>query len=261
MSQASFYTTIIIKGDSKDISKVLTIMREKYSSGVSEYFDSINVKLSNENSHSTNIEDLSGCSDDTINNFAIMADGKEIIIEADGPYGRYGALADTSVFNTIAKAVPNVNLEGSAGGFDVGGNYDLSVSLDKGLLHYTSCNIPYETFDDDYLPYVESILSISKFCELFKISSDEDVVIDDFYSFFNDVFPLLDEYSYKDFKRDFKSNIKDKSEFKAAIEQLKSMKIKDYETFCDEGEEYSFDYDLNSGKYIYFESDLNSNNL
>ena len=104
-----------------------------------------------------------------------------------------------------------------------------------------------------------SLLPLSKFCNIFKIvSDDEEEIIEDFDSFIEDEFPLIDKYSYRDFKRAFKSNIKDEMEFKTAVEELKVLNIKDYETSSDEKCKFTFDYDTISGVYTHFDSITNS---
>lgn len=258
MSEASFNTKIVIRGESKDIINVLTLIKDEYVSGNDEYFESAIVRLVNGKKNLSNIDNLLRSSVNQIQNFAKIADGLDIEIVADGPYGCYGPLEDMGIFNRIAESVPNITLHGDASGNDIGGDQELSVVLEKGILHYTCWNTSYEVLDEAFIPYFESILPLSKFCELFKIvTDDEEEIIEDFYSFIRDDFSLIDKYSYKDFKRAFKSNIKDEIEFKTSIEQLKLLNIQDYETFCDEKCKFYFDYDTISGEYTYLDSNYN----
>lgn len=259
MSEATFTTRIVIKGESKDIINVFTLIKEEYVSGNDEYFESVVVRLLNDDKCLSNIDNLLRSSVNQIQNFATIAGGLEIEIEADGPYGCYGPLEDMGIFNRIAESVPNISLRGYADGYDIGGDQELSVVLENGILHYTCWNSSYEVLDEAYIPYFESILPLSKFCKIFKIvSDDEEEIIEDFYSFIRDVYPSLNEYLYEDFKQTFESNIEDEMAFKTSVEELKLLNIKDYETFCDEKCKFSFDYDTISGKYTYFDSNSNS---
>ena len=247
---AGIFTEIKLKGASEELFEQIKAVKNYESSKKKQYeeshdcpyIESVVVKNSLD-------EVLTDFSDNAIRVF-VEKNLNEILIEAQGPYGIFGRLGETGLFETIADASPEAHFKGKSSGYVTGAEVELTGELktmDEPIPGWPSnCLVLDEYYiTDDALPElysekVKEVLPYSEFCSLFKVDEEE---FDEYeYNYFieeafgEEGFPDME---YDDFMDCCEACGIDEDEYEKAIEQLSSMGIIDYDTFK-EGFDYTY---------------------
>lgn len=208
---ADINTNIKLKGTKEEIMNIIKVIKDnKYLSGHTINGKYIDNMLDNE------IEGL------------IEKNNNEISIEADGPYGNYVTLPDTKIFESIADTSPNASFTGISKGFQGSSDVELTAELKDKKLHLIYTHTTDEYGYNEYLDYVNELLPIEEFCELFKID-EEDLDEEDYEDFFTSEYP--DIINLKRFKEYFSYSNINESEFEEAQNKYEKLKIYDFNAF------------------------------
>ncbi len=154
--------------------------------------------------------------------------GTELKVSAGGPYGRFGFLEETNLFESISDAAPRASIEGFVSGFSTGGGQSMWCETKNGkphIFYFDEESDPYSIYVTDMLPYEE-------FIKIFKINEDDY----DHYSYWGDDIEemfgegKLYEFSLSEFTSVIPSAM-DELAFKNAVESVKQLGIKTREEF------------------------------
>lgn len=174
---------------------------------------------------------------------------KGLRVEAGGPWGNFCELGDVGLFEALADSAPTARFSGSINGFVTGARVALAADFRDGKLYLSEFTMPYEAFPELYVEDVKNRLTLSMFCEIFKVNADE-FDSDDYEAFIGNL--MEEEQSFPD-DIDFDTFIDfcecseiDEEEYDAAIKNVAALGVVDYDTFCDSIEE-----DHYSVKYVY----------
>lgn len=199
---ADFNTTITLRGNSEEFFAMLKVLKEFENADREQYIDNVCVKSEYDKCYTEDMDN------EDLRKFLSDA-GKELTVEAMGPWGHFDNPKEIRLFEALAEASPNASFKGNISGenceyFEICGelkNGKLSLSDSKAM-----------GSGDAYMSYTECMqenVSHENFCELFKIDEnmfDEDLYCDFIseiataqYDFPNnmcyDVFMELCEYS------------------------------------------------------------------
>ena len=204
-------TNIRLKGTTQELIQMIKIIKEnKYLS-----------------SHTINKKYIDKMTDDEIETI-IQDNNNEITIDAVGPYGRYMALPDTKIFESITDIAPNAYFYGISKGFDANSDVELFGELKNKKLRqiytYTTDQYGY----DEYIDYVTKILPTDEFCKLFKIDED-DLDEDDYEDFITSEY--VDMIDLSQFKEYFSYSNINESDFKKVQDKYNELKIYDFSTW------------------------------
>ena len=249
---ADFNTYLSIKGTKDELKAVLGVLK-KFENDSEIYLQFVEVGKGKENERiglfddSTRLRDLSP--DDKVEKF-LDSVGTELMVTAGGPYGHFGWLEETGLFEAIADAAPGASIEGIISGFSTGADQSVWCKTEDGKLH-----IFYKyTLDDSdsYSDYVSDILPYAKFKSIFEVDSDD--YEDDYYDFIEELIGegKLFALSFGEFTGMIPMKIEEEV-YKKAVERIRELGIKSREEFEEEesgGPDSESIYDPVAKKYL-----------
>lgn len=202
-------STLTLKGKTDELMKMLKYLINN------EYFDS-----------DFDLSELGELSDEELEEYIIEQDN-EINLTMVGPYGRYGELSDTRIFEGLADVSPNASFKGELCRGWTPTEYGILSGIFKNKKLNLTHIVTYGLLDS-YVEYVKSIISIEKFCELFHIDEEDFDIYDYRYFFANE---YLDDVSLDVFKEYFAYAKIEKAELKQALEILIKSEIEDCSSY------------------------------
>lgn len=147
---ADFNSSILVRGTINEIKKVLSVLRELEEND-DIYLDMVQVGKKADDGYldESTSEYLSDIiSDDEVEKL-LASIGNELAIEAAGPYGEFGSLDETNIFELIANAAPESIISGTISGFNTDGSQSIVCRTDNGKLHLTYKFVDDYAEDDD----------------------------------------------------------------------------------------------------------------
>ena len=120
------------------------------------------------NEHNLEFIDLEDIDDEEIQGFIDEASG-EIIVEGEGPYGRFGSLSEVGLFQALSEAAPTAYFDGSSSGFDDGGDFGLKADLKNGKLYLAEYELWNDELNRRYKEHIKEKMPYTEFCSRFKV--------------------------------------------------------------------------------------------
>jgi hypothetical protein len=222
---ACFETDICIDGTKEEVLAMLMVVKS-YTSRTKErdvQFDFVNIG-------GKECKILDNMSDVEIKSFVESLSGSSVVIEAEGPYGRFYGIENCGLFEDMASAAPNAWLDGSIAGFTNGGNQYMKGELKDGTL-YLKYEYGGDVGREKYVDYVIEKLPYQNFVNIFNIDSvkfDEKMYkefIDECWQDFN---YYLD---YEKFIERCRHSVIRKTEYSKAVKKIKKLKIMSYDEY------------------------------
>lgn len=219
---ADLHTTIEMEGTTKEIVAMIAVIKGycNHNNDLSLDFSRIGLKKKFDGKSDVSLETLTKKSLDDF----LAKRKKKIFVEASGPYGRYGRVDESGLFEAIAEAAPNAKFKASTTGFTTGQSDNFTGELKKGKLYLT-----YSYLLDDY-----------------EVSDNEDIEADEeWFSEKTTYDPIKKEYKRKYSEEDYVDSmmkkiplVEFKNLFGLSEENISDSKYHDYiyECYCS----YSF---------------------
>lgn len=143
---ADFDTYLLLKGKKEELKAALEVLKKlEDDDNINIDFVTIGKKTKNgmlDTSSGISLNQLS--TDEEIDKF-LDTIGKNLAVEANGPYGNFGWLYEVKLFEKIADAAPGLSFEGTISGFNAGGDESIWCKTKNKKLH-----IFYEFAQPDY---------------------------------------------------------------------------------------------------------------
>ena len=166
---ADISTEVTLRGKKKELLEFIKVLRvfeedylERYLAGEQcAYIDF--VELDN-GMDTVDLEDLTLAE---IKEFISDSEENEIEAAIDGPYGRFGKLGDTGLFEALSEAAPKASFEGRMAGFTSGAHVALDADFHDGTLLLSESDMALEKRPerdnyDDEVEYESALLDVEE---------------------------------------------------------------------------------------------------
>lgn len=143
---ADLNTEITLEGNKKELLAFIKVLRvferdrlKQYEDGEGcAYIESVELDNGLDN---VSLEDLTL---KEIREFISDCEENSIQVECSGPYGKFGKLSETGLFEALADAAPKASFDGQMTGFTSGGDIGLDANFGDGELYVSEFCLAYE---------------------------------------------------------------------------------------------------------------------